>query len=1225
MAETLLGRIKDRIDELTQESKRAENEMEHLSAVSSKADKLSEKFKETKDGLSGVSGAFNDVNEKYDESINKHSTLASQLKMVQAEMEEMIRLAQESGDAGAVDATKSSKEYKDLADKAKSLKEVIASVKGKDAADGLTPLIRSISQVSAAFRTTKNPITAFRAGMTAVRGGMGLTKISIKGVISSLKALWASLLSNPITAIIALLAALAVGLVKVISSIKSQAEKQAELNAQEKAHLELIQAKVDANNLTYDQAIKKKERELAVLKAGNSSLEEQYKLEDEIYKMKKEKADQALDEWAEEAASVDELNELLLKQQTALQALEEVKNGRKRKEVNKDADYADAGIHVNRRSVEIDGVKITKGSVDDMYEAVQGMVDNTKKKLEIGIKVKEDVDDLTAEAAQTVKKREKDQKDRLATERSITRETAKMRISLINDCYAREVAMAKQANKERKEDLERRLKEEKNLTEEARKQINEQIKLSDKEMNRELARLAQERANRIIAIQRQIEDAQRSSAPRTSEEQRTDLRQTYDRKKEDITNQIRTGVATGSLSAKEIELLKKLRDEYENQYVKEIEILNQKLALESINVQKDAIALRLEGVREGSAEELSLRQQEIEKEREAALAANKVLAKDRQQSEADINAKFDKQQRDLLRSQLEQYLTYEQRRQKIAAEYADRRESLYQHDENGNRVKDADGNDVFISGAGQGNIDELNRQQSEAIQGLLLEFSEMLAVADQEYAVWLAHLDDVTTKGLRNMLATAKKRLATLTDPADIERYEAMIAELEEKLKNIHLSPEEEDYEQWKAEAEVISECASEVVSLGNSMGGATGKALALVGSVTKSIITTKSTIHDIHEAAEKAMKGIEDTSSATAKAIKAAEEASVILAIVGAIMEALKMVQEIVDGLSEWAEAQDIQWLQDILAVVQDIFAVITNPIGTLFSGLPSAAKKHKEKLEDIEDEIDELNKSYDTLERQAAKTFGSSNAEIRRQQIELKKAQIELLNTAIAEEKATKNPDDDAIEGWQNQIDQLNNEIEDLGEAAVDAIWGEDISSAITSFADAISNAWANNTSAAQASNDAIRDMIKKRIRQELLDEIQKEAKLQDIRDRIEEAFADGIITAEELAQIEALGEQTAAELEEKYGAIFRMLNADAETDRSASARGVATASQESIDETNGMLTTVTVHTFNISENSNIIRDNVAAILGSVQRIEYNTEELHTIRTAISDIQMQGVKIKS
>ncbi len=89
------------------------------------------------------------------------------------------------------------------------------------------------------------------------------------------------------------------------------------------------------------------------------------------------------------------------------------------------------------------------------------------------------------------------------------------------------------------------------------------------------------------------------------------------------------------------------------------------------------------------------------------------------------------------------------------------------------------------------------------------------------------------------------------------------------------------------------------------------------------------------------------------------------------------------------------------------------------------------------------------------------------------------------------------------------------------------------------------------------------------------------------------------------------------------------DSANDRSAQARGVATASQESIDETNGMLTTVTVHTFNISENSNIIRDNTNAILGSVRQIEIYTERLvrmdNDLHNLKDTIEMRGVKIRN
>lgn len=89
------------------------------------------------------------------------------------------------------------------------------------------------------------------------------------------------------------------------------------------------------------------------------------------------------------------------------------------------------------------------------------------------------------------------------------------------------------------------------------------------------------------------------------------------------------------------------------------------------------------------------------------------------------------------------------------------------------------------------------------------------------------------------------------------------------------------------------------------------------------------------------------------------------------------------------------------------------------------------------------------------------------------------------------------------------------------------------------------------------------------------------------------------------------------------------DAANDRSAQARGIATASQESVDELNGRMTAVQGHTFIISENSNIIRDNTNAILGSVQRIEYNTEELHSLRRDLhglkDTIEIQGVRLRS
>ena len=64
---------------------------------------------------------------------------------------------------------------------------------------------------------------------------------------------------------------------------------------------------------------------------------------------------------------------------------------------------------------------------------------------------------------------------------------------------------------------------------------------------------------------------------------------------------------------------------------------------------------------------------------------------------------------------------------------------------------------------------------------------------------------------------------------------------------------------------------------------------------------------------------------------------------------------------------------------------------------------------------------------------------------------------------------------------------------------------------------------------------------------------------------------------------------------------------------------------------MTAVQGHTFTISQNSEIIRDNTNAILGTVRQIEINTQHLirmdndiHSLQTTISDFQIQGIRIR-
>lgn len=94
-------------------------------------------------------------------------------------------------------------------------------------------------------------------------------------------------------------------------------------------------------------------------------------------------------------------------------------------------------------------------------------------------------------------------------------------------------------------------------------------------------------------------------------------------------------------------------------------------------------------------------------------------------------------------------------------------------------------------------------------------------------------------------------------------------------------------------------------------------------------------------------------------------------------------------------------------------------------------------------------------------------------------------------------------------------------------------------------------------------------------------------------------------------------------------------ADSERTASEKGVASASQDSVDELNGRMTAVQGHTYSISENTKLLVSNTEAILRSVMGIESNTNELpsrlsamenslKSIKDTVDDIALKGIKIQ-
>lgn len=93
-------------------------------------------------------------------------------------------------------------------------------------------------------------------------------------------------------------------------------------------------------------------------------------------------------------------------------------------------------------------------------------------------------------------------------------------------------------------------------------------------------------------------------------------------------------------------------------------------------------------------------------------------------------------------------------------------------------------------------------------------------------------------------------------------------------------------------------------------------------------------------------------------------------------------------------------------------------------------------------------------------------------------------------------------------------------------------------------------------------------------------------------------------------------------------------AEEERDSSKRGIATASQESVDENNGRLTAIQGHTYSLVEYSRQLVANTAMILDVVmgikedtkhlERLESIEDDMQSVKNTVNDIALKGIKLK-
>lgn len=249
---------------------------------------------------------------------------------------------------------------------------------------------------------------------------------------------------------------------------------------------------------------------------------------------------------------------------------------------------------------------------------------------------------------------------------------------------------------------------------------------------------------------------------------------------------------------------------------------------------------------------------------------------------------------------------------------------------------------------------------------------------------------------------------------------------------------------------------------------------------------------------------------------------------------------------------------------------------IGLVGSLASSIAKihdaKNEKRIQELQDQIEVLEKSYERLGNSIEKAYSKDASNLIDQQNKLLEQQKVLIQQQIREEQDKKKTDNDRIKEWQQQIEEINNLIEENKEKAVDAIFGEDVKTAIEDFASAYAEAWSNGEDRAESAKDAVKNIMRQMVTESIKSAIQASGSMEKIRQKLQEFYADNVLSGWEQNYIYNMAEELQKELDKQFGWADSLMKDDSKEQQSASGRGFGTEmTHEDAGELSGRFTAV------------------------------------------------------
>lgn len=610
--------------------------------------------------------------------------------------------------------------------------------------------------------------------------------------------------------------------------------------------------------------------------------------------------------------------------------------------------------------------------------------------------------------------------------------------------------------------------------------------------------------------------------------------------------------------------------------------------------------------------------------------------------------------------------TYEQQRLKIQEDYADKRKALY--------VLDAEGNSTgqLKAGVTQGNVDELDRAEREALSAV----DEQFAQREESYQAWCNEIASYSLEQLRFVLQQAEDELKKLeksgASDTKLAQARAKVQTAQKAIKKeqakTNVSPDKRSIKEWQDLYKTLNECTRSFKDIGDAVGGTVGEVISAAGEIATS---TLSMINGIVQLVQMSSTAMTATASTASKAIQTVEKASVILAVISAALQVATAIANLFNN--DEAKQKEIEKLQgridqlqweldhaEIIRLQENSGKAIDRVRQTLsetynellrnkialndWAGVWSLLfGKIRNNTELLTKTANKLATAYGNIAYTADKALGGKQYENARQQLENIAQQQILIQEQIRQEEDKKKTDHGKIQDWEQQIEELGQQAIEIINEMVEDIIGGSSSDIAEQLSDAFFEAFQNGEDYAEAwgdkVNEIVADVMKRMLVQKYLEE-----PLGEIFDKYKAKwFKDGQFVGLQAvidsmsgfaADLNAVGEDFQAIWESLPDSVKNWFTVTDAT-REASQKGIATASQESVDELNGRATAIQGHTYSISENTKLLLASVNLILQSVLNIERHTEAMaeqvsdvrlsvKEVKDTVNDIALKGIKLK-